>query len=169
MTHHQSDQDTAKLRRALFKALKEERTGMLGVHGSEAHMQPMTHYVEEETNRLYFITARDTGLAQEVGSGAVAHFTVSSERETYACMKGELRPLEDRAKLEELWSPAAAMWFEGGIDDPQVLLMEMPLRDAEVWTVEANALQFGIEMVRANTSDHTADLGDHGRVPLAAA
>jgi hypothetical protein len=29
---------------ALFDALDDVRTGMLGIHGSEQHLQPMTHF-----------------------------------------------------------------------------------------------------------------------------
>lgn len=167
--HHQSDHNIDKLRDALFDALEDQRTGMLGVQGAPSHMQPMTHYTDDKAHVLRFITARDTDLAREIGTSGTAHFTVTS-KDTYACMKGTIRPVDDRATLESLWSPAADMWFEGGIDDPSVLLLEMPLDDAAVWTVDANALQFGIEMIRANLSeDHQPDLGDHGIVPLRAA
>ncbi|SIN86455.1 pyridoxamine 5'-phosphate oxidase family protein [Vannielia litorea] len=169
MTHHHSQHDTEALRRALFDALKDERTGMLAISDRDSHAQPMTHYFDEEARTLRFITANDTGLARDVGSGAQAHFTLTTrDREVFACMSGPITASEDRAKLEELWSPAAAMWFEGGIDDPRVLLLEMPLNEAAVWTVDANALQFGIEMLRANLGDHTPDLGDHAVINLAA-
>ncbi|MBS8227555.1 pyridoxamine 5'-phosphate oxidase family protein [Vannielia litorea] len=169
MSHHQNDHDTEALRKALFSALNDERTGMLAVTDRNSHAQPMTHFFDEEARVLRFITANDTDLARDVGSGAQAHFTLTtSNREVYACMSGPITASDDRNKLEDLWSPAAAMWFEGGIDDPKVLLLEMPLHEAAVWTVDANALQFGIEMLRANLGDHTPDLGDHAVIRLAA-
>ena len=168
MTHHNSDHDVTKLRKALFEALDDERTGMLGIAGTHSHMQPMTHYFDEATRTLRFITSRDTDLAREIGSGAKAHFTVTDKGDLYACMSGQIAPVNDPAKLEELWSPAASMWFKDGKDDPSVLLLEMPLSEAAIWTVDANALQFGIEMVRANMGDDAADLGDHAVINLAA-
>ncbi|QDC09277.1 general stress protein [Oceanicola sp. D3] len=169
MTHHQNDQDTEALRTALFDALKDERTGMLAITDRASHAQPMTHYFDKEARVLRFITASDTGLARDIGTGAQAHFTLTTaDREVYACMSGPITAAEDRAVLEDIWSPAAAMWFEGGIEDPKVLLLEMPLHEAAVWTVDANALQFGIEMLRANLGEHTPDLGDHAVISMAA-
>ncbi|MBY6046858.1 pyridoxamine 5'-phosphate oxidase family protein [Vannielia litorea] len=169
MTHHDNDHNTEALRKALFDALDDERTGMLAISDRASHAQPMTHYFDESARVLRFITASDTGLARDIGTGAQAHFTLTTrDREVYACISGPITVSEDRALLEDLWSPAAAMWFEGGIDDPKVTLLEMPLREAAVWTVDANALQFGIEMLRANLGDHTPDLGDHAVINLAA-
>ncbi|MBY6153225.1 pyridoxamine 5'-phosphate oxidase family protein [Vannielia litorea] len=169
MTHHDNDHNTEALRKALFDALDDERTGMLAISDRASHAQPMTHYFDENARVLRFITASDTGLARDIGTGAQAHFTLTTrDREVYACMSGPIIVSEDRALLEDLWSPAAAMWFEGGIDDPKVALLEMPLHEAAVWTVDANALQFGIEMLRANLGDHTPDLGDHAVINLAA-
>lgn len=167
MPHHHDGHDPEALRKALLEGLDEIRTGMLGLEGHSAHMQPMTHFLDEKTRVLRFITARDTDLARRVGSAARARYTVADKGNLYACITGDIAPSHNSDKLDELWSPAASMWFEGGREDPSVLLLEMRLEEAAVWTVEANALQFGIELIRANTGDHTADLGDHGVIRLA--
>ncbi|AHM04395.1 General stress protein [Roseibacterium elongatum DSM 19469] len=155
---------TEKLRRALFDTLDDERTGMLGVQGSPDHMQPMTHFFDPDTQVLWFISGRDTDLVKQVkASPHKAHFTVTAgDRSLYACISGQLAQVENRAKLEELWSPVAAMWFDGDIDDPNVALLSMPLSEAAVWTVEAGALRFGMEMVRGAAGAHDPDLGEHG-------
>lgn len=168
-THHQSDHDTAKLRKALFDALDDQRTGMLGLPEHPSHPQPMTHFFDAKARKIHFITGRDTELAQEIGQSAKAQFILAG-KDAYASINGTIRPVNDPEKLDALWSPAADMWFEKGREDPAVLLLEMQLDDAAVWTVDANALQFGIEMLRANLSeDHSPDLGDHGVISLRAA
>ena len=58
------------LRRALFDALDDERTGMLGLEGSSDHSQPMTHFFDPDSRTLWFVTANDTDLAQQVSGGA---------------------------------------------------------------------------------------------------
>ncbi|MEX3014480.1 pyridoxamine 5'-phosphate oxidase family protein [Gymnodinialimonas hymeniacidonis] len=169
MSHHQSDAKTDALRTTLFDGLENERVGMLGVAGMPSHMQPMTHFFDRDGRTLHFITGRDTDLAQEIGAGTEAHFCLmGSNGGFYACMSGKIAPNDDRAKLEELWSPAAGMWFDGGIDDPQVLLLSLALEEAQVWTVEANALQFGMEMLRGTLGEKTPDVGDSGVIRLAA-
>ncbi|WP_224815721.1 pyridoxamine 5'-phosphate oxidase family protein [Hasllibacter sp. MH4015] len=169
MSHHQSDHDTTALKDALFDGLENTRVGMLGLAGMPNHMQPMTHFVDREARKLHFITARDTDLAKNIGTGQEAHFCIMGDKGgIYACMRGQITPNADREKLEDLWSPAAAMWFDGGIDDPQVQLLTLSLVDAQVWTVDANALKFGLEMLRGTLGDKDPDLGDSGFVRLAA-
>ena len=169
MTHHAPD--TAKLREALYDTLQDDRAGMLGLSGTADHMQPMTHFTDREAGCLWFITSRKTDLARHLVTGPrEAHFTVTtSNGKVYACMSGDLSPVQDPAKLEDLWSPMASMWFDGGKDDPDVLLLRMDLHEAAVWLNDAGALRFGIEMVRGATSEHDPEVGEHGMVDLRAA
>ncbi|MBY6201121.1 pyridoxamine 5'-phosphate oxidase family protein [Maritalea mobilis] len=155
---------TEKLRRALFDTLGDERTGMLGLEGTRDHMQPMTHFFDPDRQVLWFISGQDTDLVRQIkGAPRTAHFTVTAgDRSLYACISGLITQTNDREKLEEVWSPMAAMWFDGGIDDPNVALLCMPLDEAAVWTVEAGALRFGLEMVRGAAGDHDPEVGDHG-------
>ncbi|MBF9044022.1 pyridoxamine 5'-phosphate oxidase family protein [Rhodobacterales bacterium HKCCE4037] len=169
MSHHQSDHDTDALKTTLFDGLEKERVGMLGLAGMPSHMQPMTHFLDQDGHNLHFITANDTDLSKEIGTGREAHFClVGSSGDLYACIRGQIRPNPDRDKLEELWSPAAGMWFDDGIDDPKVQLLTLSMVDAQVWTVQAGALQFGLEMLRGTLGDKDPDLGDSGFVKLAA-
>ena len=163
--------DTAKLRDALFDALESERAGMLGVSGTADHMQPMSHFTDREAGCLWFISSRETDLARHVAVEArKAHFTLtSSNGKLYACMSGALSQVVDPDKLDELWSPVASMWFDGGKDDPEVVLLKMPLDEAAVWLNEAGALRFGIEMVRGATTEHDPDVGEHAVLDLRAA
>lgn len=162
------DTDTKALTEALLDTLEDIRAGMLGVSGSGQHMQPMTHFLDRKTHTLWFITSRETDLVRAVGTGDRAHFTLMDEDEGfYACMSGTIRQSDDRAKLEELWSPMVSAWFEGGPEDPDAVLLHMALTEAAVWRNTAGALKFGVEMARALArSDKQPDIGEHAVVPL---
>jgi general stress protein 26 len=55
----------------------------------------------------------------------------------------------------------AAAWFAGR-DDPDLMLLSMPMREAEVWTSTDSTLHFGIEIVRASIDpDRMPDVGSH--------
>lgn len=158
------------LRDALIEAFGDTKFGMLGIVGAHDHMQPMTHYFDAETMTLRFITASDTELVGEIGQGATARFTLTTRDGTfYACIHGPIRQSEDREALDAIWSPAAAAWFEGGRDDPKITLLEMPIREAAIWTVTDSSLKFGVEMLRANVAHDTPDVGRHGILRLAEA
>jgi general stress protein 26 len=158
MTAHNTDE----AREELFDKLDDLRAGMLGVGGSHQHMRPMTHYVDEEHAAIHFLTSRQTELAREVGSGAMAHYCVVDDDDGfYACISGTLAPGRNEAIIDEIWNPVAAAWFTGR-EDPDLLLLSMPMQEAEVWTSTDSTLHFGIEIARANIDrDHVPDVGSH--------
>jgi len=148
---------------ALFDALDDVRTGMLGIHGSEQHLQPMTHFGDREESKIRFITARDTDLAKSVGSGKEARFTVvSTAQDFHACVAGKLSQVEDRKKLEELWSPMIGAWFEGGPEDQNAVLLELDISEASMWASTSNPFRFGYQIAKANlTEGNQPDVGEH--------
>jgi general stress protein 26 len=147
----------------LFDQLEDVRAGMLGIQGSDQHMQPMSQFVDREAEMLRFITARDTDLVTAIGVGATAHFTITStSQDFHACMSGPITQSQNREKLKELWGPMVGAWFEGGPEDPQVVLLEMPLQQAAIWASTNNSLRFGYEMIKASVSDEAKpDVGEH--------
>jgi len=156
---HRSDKEVIG---EFFGELSKLRAGMLGVMDRENRMRPMTHFVDEETRTLWFLTSRSADLSAEVGAGAVAHYCLMDDSSGYyAWISGTLRPSENAGKIDEFWSATTAAWFTGR-DDPDLLLLEMPLREAEVWSSTDSRVQFGIEIARANLdAEKQPDIGSH--------
>ncbi|WP_161861595.1 pyridoxamine 5'-phosphate oxidase family protein [Algicella marina] len=164
--HH----DKQELERRLWKRLSDHAAGMLGLHDRDMHMQPMHPYVDEELKTLWFITSRDTDLVSAIGVGATAHFTVTDDdKGFYACMRGPIVQSSDSKKLDEIWSMVAASWFEGGRDDPNIVLLEMPLSDALVWASDESGLEFAIQIARANIMGGTPDVGTRAHLEFSTA
>ena len=84
-----SPADADDARAELFERLGDLRAGMLGVVGSQAHMRPMSHYLDEDGAAIHFLTSRKTDLAREVGDGSTAHYCVVDDEDGfYACITG---------------------------------------------------------------------------------
>lgn len=150
-------------RKAVFDVMDDTRVGMLGVEGSGQHMQPMTHFPDRDTGEIWFITSIETDLVRAVGQGARAHYcVVSKDQDFYACLAGTLEQAHNSAKLDDLWSPMVAAWFEGGREDPKVSLLRLVLSDGALWATTESTVKLGIEIARANlSSGHKPDIGDH--------
>jgi|AntRauTorckE5430_2_1112549.scaffolds.fasta_scaffold23087_1 general stress protein 26 len=147
----------------LFDELDDVRTGMLGIHGSDQHLQPMTHFGDREAGKIRFITARDTDLAKAVGAGKEARFTVvSNGQDFHACIAGHLSIVDDRKKIEELWSAMIGAWFEGGPEDPNAVLLELDIAEAAMWASTSNPFRFGYQIAKANLDEGSQpDVGEH--------
>ncbi|MBR2573829.1 MAG: pyridoxamine 5'-phosphate oxidase family protein [Loktanella sp.] len=118
----------------LWTELAKLEAGMLGITGSGQHMQPMAHHTDAKGQRLWFLTTRDTDLAQALQPDSFAHFVIiSATQDFYACMSGPIAEQQDKAVLDALWETSAADHFVDGKDDPALMLVALDLQSAALW------------------------------------
>lgn len=141
--------------------LEDVNAGMLGLT-EDPRLVPMHHYADKDANVLWFITARQTDLATSVADGGKnAIYAVSTASEgLYARIQGTLSLSDDRAKLDELWNAVASTWFDKGEQDPDVQLMRLDLKEAEIWTT-GGSVSFIYQMAKAKVTGKKPDAGDH--------
>ena len=136
----------AEIEVKFWKALKGDRVTMLGLAGvEEGHSQPMSALLleehEENGGPVWFFTSKDTDLARTLGESHRAQLHFSSKgHELFAAVHGILTPHNDRAVIDRLWNKFIAAWFEGGKDDPKLLLLRFDPDRAQVWLNENSAL-----------------------------
>jgi general stress protein 26 len=153
-----------ELEAKFWKALKSDMTMMLGLDGVEdGHARPMTAQVEADRGPIWFFTARDNALVQNLANGdrAIATFT-SKGHDLFATLHGSVRFDNDRAVIDRLWNRYIAAWYEGGKDDPKLALLRLDPERAEIW-LDASSLVAGIKMLfgadpKADYKDRVAEL-----------
>jgi len=157
--------DAGELQEKFWKAIKSDRTLMLGLADVEDGLgQPMTAQLDEGAERgpLYIFTAKDTDLVQAIDgrTTATAHF-VSKGHDLFAHLEGELSTVEDRELVDRLWNPFVAAWFEGGKDDPKLQLLRFQPGHAHIWLNE-HSLFAGAKMLlgRDPKEDYKDKAGD---------
>jgi general stress protein 26 len=139
----------AELEAKFWKALKSDRTALLGVSkGGDGHAQPMTAQIEDdEGGPIWFFSARDVDLVQAIGDGADAFLNFAAKgHDLFASVEGRLAIDNDRATIDRLWNPFVAAWFEGGKDDPKLRLLRFEPGNAQIWLNE-NSLFAGVKML----------------------
>jgi general stress protein 26 len=142
---HQPDDFEEKL----WKALRSDRTVMLGINGvDESHTRPMTAQYEHERGPIWFFTSTDNALVQALSAEsarAVATFA-SKGHDLFATIHGRLSVDTDRAVVDRLWSRYVAAWFERGKDDPKLALLRLDAENAEVW-IDASSVMAGVKLL----------------------
>jgi len=133
----------------LWKALRSNRTVMLGINGvDESHTRPMTAQFEQERGPIWFFTSTDNAMVQALERGearAVATFS-SKGHDLFATLHGTLSVDTDRAVIDRLWNRYVAAWFEGGKDDPKLALLRLDAENAEVW-IDASSVVAGVKLL----------------------
>ena len=139
----------SELEMKFWEALKSDRTMMLGIAGvDEGHTRPMTAQIEGDSGGpIWFFTATDNDLVQQVGNGARAIATFASkDHDVFATVHGDLRVDTDWQVVDRLWNRFVAAWYEGGKDDPKLALLRLDPDAGQVWA-DASSLIAGVKML----------------------
>ena len=122
---------------------------MLGLVAVEnSHTMPMTAQVENgDRGPIWFFTSKGNTLAQNLKRDGRAIATFASKgHDLFASVHGRLTIDNDPDTIDRLWNPFVAAWYEGGKDDPELVLMRFDAEDAEIW-LNANSIFAGIKML----------------------
>ena len=131
-----------------WTALKTDMTMMVGVDGQEdGHARPMTAQIEGEKGPIWFFSSKENTLAKlaQGDNRAIATF-VSKGHDLFAAVHGKLTEDNDRAVIDRLWNPFVAAWYQGGKEDPKLLLLRLDAEKAEIW-LDSSSLFAGIKML----------------------
>lgn len=121
-----------------WKALKSDRTMMLGLDGAQdGHARPMTAQFEQDRAPIWFFCSSDNGLVPllDQHDRAIATFA-DKGHDLFATVHGRLRLETDAATIDRLWNGFVAAWFEGGRNDPKLRLLRLDAEQAEIWLDE---------------------------------
>jgi len=92
---------------------------------------------------------------------------VSQDDKNYLSITGRAELVEDKEKLDELWSVMYNAYFEKGIEDPKVQLIKVIPHGAEYWA-NGNAITSAIKMTAAAVTDTAIEksLGENFSIEL---
>jgi len=156
----------AEITEKFWKAIKSDRTMMVGLAGvGESLAQPLTAQLDDdhEEGPIYFFTAKDADLVQDMGARhAATAYLASKGHDLFASVEGELIADNDRATIDRLWNPFVAAWFEGGKDDPNLQLLRFEPGRAQIW-LNDHSLLAGVKLLlgrdpKAAYAGKTADV-----------
>lgn len=165
-----SDRSESEIRERLFKTVRKQRDGMLGLVGSDIqHPQPMTTLIDDDQETpFYFLTRDDTDLAQAVSRGDDQGLYVFQDHDgdLWASVLGRLTISVDRDVVERFWNPVVAAWYPDGKDDPHLRVLTFVPSDAQVWIQTEGPVRFGWAIAKANATGTTPDVGQRAELKL---
>ena len=151
--------DASEQRKEFWDRVEDCRSGMLEVGG---RIVPMTHNLEPEDGNIWFLTAKGTDMAEAAAKGESSRYIVCNDAEAiYAVVEGALSVSEDRAKLDQVWSVMASAWYEEGKEDPDLVLVCLKPKAAEVWLGPESGLKFVWSVAKSKVTGEEPDYGDH--------
>jgi len=121
------------------------------------------------TGDLWFFTLEDSKKIDEAESEHDVNLSyVDAKGHRYVSIAGRARPVADRARMEELYTPVLDIWFENGLQTPGLTLLRVSAIEAEFWEPRHGRLVQAAGMLKALvTKDAPDETMQHGRVRYA--
>lgn len=161
MTHH-TDQDR------LWALIEDIGLCMLVTHdgsGDELRARPMSAQPKRDEDAIYFLTDAGDHKDEEVAINDNVCLTFADNGGyRYVSVTGTANVLDDRSKIEELWSPAAKAFWNSK-DDPSIRVLRVRPAMAEFWDSPGKIVTT-VKMAVAAVTGNKPDLGANRKVTL---
>jgi len=103
--------------------------------------RPMATQEVDEDGNIWFMSDRSSDKNKEINyDNKVQLFYSHTGNYEYLSIFGRAEIVNDRSKIEELWSPMAKTWFNEGKEDPNISLIKVTPEDAYYWDTKNNKM-----------------------------
>lgn len=127
--------------------------------------RPMSVLKVDEKGQIWFFTDQNSETVRDIQSDKASQlFFSNSSTSEYISLYGLTEIVNDREKINELWTPIAKTWFSEGKDDPRLSLIRFTPESGHYWDTKTNkAIQMVKLLFGAITGKPTYD-GVQGQV-----
>jgi general stress protein 26 len=165
----QHDHDHREHLKELGELIKDVRIAMLTTTTPDGRLvsRPLATQDVEFDGDLWFATGADSGKVGEIQADAHVNVAYANpSKNSFVSVSGTASIVHDRAKIDELWSPAMKVYFPEGKDDPNLRLIRVRAETAEYWDGPGSAVGKAIYMMSAAVTGDAATMSENERVDL---
>lgn len=124
--------------------------------------RPLTVLRVDDRGTCSFLVDRTADWIPQVRGGGPGSLTGSDTSDgTWFSASGTATLVEDRARIDELWTPLAEAWFDGP-DDPRLAVLDVDVESLAWWESSDNRLVRMWKLATAAMGSGHGDTGDHG-------
>ena len=153
----------------LAELIKDVEVAMFTTTGVDGRLYSRPLATQQVTfdGDLWFVITADSPKVAEIALDPHVNVAYASpSKNTYVSVAGRARIVDDRAKIEELWSPAMKLFFPGGKYDPNLRLIHVRAESAEYWDGPGGLLGKALYFVMTAVTDDPGSLSDNRVVDL---
>ena len=129
-----SAEKTAALLGKLIEGIDIAMLTTVGRDGYLVSRPLSTQKSSYDGRRVWFFTEADSPKIAEVRRHPKVNLAYASkDKNTYVSLAGVARVNRDRALIGQFWNDAMKAFFPKGVDDPNLVLLEVEPRTVEYW------------------------------------
>lgn len=150
----------------LSELLQEFGVAMLVTRTPDGNLRgrPMALAAVEPDGTLWFATDRDSGKMDELAHDRHVAVTMQSSTK-FVSLSGLSKSVDDRGMVSRLWKAEWKVWFPGGKDDPNILLLRIDGNSGEYWDNSGTSgVKYFIEAGKALLTGTRPEVGQDATV-----
>jgi general stress protein 26 len=137
----------------------QSRSGATGTAGLDA--RPLTVLDTDDQGSIWFLVSRSSDWVAALAADTPAVVTGADDDDgSWFSVSGSVFIVDDRARITELWNPAAGAWFEGA-DDPDLVALRVQAAELSWWDSPSSGLVRLFKIAKAALGGDADDVGDH--------
>jgi general stress protein 26 len=129
--------------------------------------RPMSTQDVAEQGNIWFLSSIKSDKNREISeNNSVQLFYSNPGSSEYLSVFGNATIINDRKKIEELWSPFANAWFEDGKNDVDVSLIRLTPQSAYYWDTRNNKMISMLKMFASMLTGNSPKDGVEGTLKV---
>lgn len=136
----------------LARLIKGIEVAMMTTEDNDGTLRsrPMQTQEAEFDGTLWFFTHASSHKVHEIHREHRVNLSYADPAgNRYVSVSGLATLVRDRAKIDELWTPALKAWFPAGKDDPEAALLRVDVSKAEYWDAPSSKLVMLVGFTKA--------------------
>ena len=162
-----SAEKTAALLGKLIEGIDIAMLTTIGRDGYLVSRPLSTQKSSYDGRRVWFFTEADSPKIAEVRRHPKVNLAYASkDKNTYVSLAGVARVNRDRALIGQFWNDAMKAFFPKGVDDPNLVLLEVEPRTVEYWDGPGSFIGKAISFLVARVTRREEVMGENRMLDL---
>lgn len=128
---------------------------------------PMSTQEVEDNGTIWFFSTRDSDHNSDIRQDPRVQLIYNNTGDQeYLSIYGRAEIVEDRSKIDELWSPMVKVWFPEGKEDPNLTLIRVTPAEGYYWDTKHGKMVAFLKMAASLVTGKTMDDSVEGEIRL---
>jgi len=163
------DKTNSEAQAKVWKMIKDIRVCLMVTQNQQGKLssRPMSAVEQEKFDgKLWFFTNKAAPMTQEINQKAHVLLSYSEPKDqNYVSINGTACLVDDRKKIDELWTDYLRTWFPKGKEDPDIALICVDVEEAEYWDAPSGTFVYLYGYAKAAlTGEPPKDIGEKKKV-----
>lgn len=132
-----------------------------------ATCRPMTAIKVCGQGNIWFFSEKSSVKNKAIAADKnVQLFFSHPAKSSYMVVNGEAVIISEKAKIEELWTPVANIWFKEGKEDPNISIIKVTPTTAYYWDTDGNRMVNFFKMIASVVTGTNLITGKEGAITV---